>query len=221
MSVKIIMYGTHKRDAVLLKNKSILGLSDKDIIYDDRPNGGGPLYTCIKAWRSAQECEEDYVLALQDDVELCDNFKEIVNEISNFITDSFIGLITFDHKKEYIYSLKNESYFKTGFLYGPAIMIPTKYIKPCFDWIEKRYKNHIDSKADDEAISEYAQVANIQKIETYPCLVQHLNLNSLLGHCNGRNSSSYKKQVNFKVQSAIHDRITIDPMKNKWWNIKK
>jgi hypothetical protein len=46
-----------------------LGLDEKDtVIYDDRPNGGGPLYTCRKCWEAPIPDGVTHRIVLQDDL---------------------------------------------------------------------------------------------------------------------------------------------------------
>ena len=52
-----------------------------------------------------------------------------------------------------------------------GIIMPVKYIKPCFDWIDERYP---DAKEDDFYIERWAEVHGVRKLTTIPATVQHI-----------------------------------------------
>jgi hypothetical protein len=131
------------------KTAKKLSVSEENIFYDDRPNGGDPLYTAKKAYLS--DCgNATHLICLQDDVEVCNNFKEICNKIITMHPDKVISLFPFNYLKqtEELDNLKSP-YIKTFLVSGQGIIMPTKYIKSCFEWIDEVF----DGKgADDYAI---------------------------------------------------------------------
>jgi hypothetical protein len=73
----IHIYGVHERDDMINSTAEKLGLGCKNIHYDDREERGLMMYTAKKAWLAPIPEGITHRIALADDVEVCDNFKEI------------------------------------------------------------------------------------------------------------------------------------------------
>jgi hypothetical protein len=163
--------------------------SDQSIVaFDDRPKGGCGMYTARKCWLAPVPEGVTHRLVLQDDLDLCDGFKEIVEQIVGTWPKAFItlfsALVRFEHKK-----IQSPYVLVPGSsCYGPAIVLPVEQVSECFAWIDKHLG--LEYPHDDRAISEFAIMHRIPIITTIPSTVQHLAPTaSLLGYNNKRKVS--------------------------------
>lgn len=172
------IYGMHSRDAMIKNLQTKLDINDNNVYYDDRPNGGLALYTAKKAWLSPIEEGETHRVVFPDDIDVCDNFKEICNEIIKIHPDSIISFFLWEGRENNTY-LNNltSPYIYSRFVIGMGILMPVKYIDDCFSYIKEKYDDNI---ADDIGIQKWAVSRQIPIISTIPSLVQHLGDNSLL-----------------------------------------
>lgn len=171
------VYGVHQRDEMIRATVSKLGLDTNHVHYDDRPNGGLMMYTAKKAWLAPIPDGVTHRIALADDVEVCDNFLHIAEQIAAAHPKSIISFFPYD------FMCRNPSiegcdtpYFKAHVLSGCAIMMPVEYIQPCFDYVKARYN---DICADDEGIQAWADANGIAILSTIPALVQHIGDESI------------------------------------------
>lgn len=170
--------------------KEKLNLSDSDIFYDDRPNGGDVLYTAKKAWLSPIAKDESHRLVVQDDIEVCDDFVKIVQQIINAHPDKVISLFPYRYQRKII-ELENINtpYITANIMSGCAIIMPTKYIQECFEWID----SNCTSTEDDWCINEFCKYKKIDVITTIPSIVQHIGNVSLIGHISNIHTEYYEK----------------------------
>lgn len=172
------IYGMHIRDNMINNLKNQLDIDDSNVYYEDRPNGGLALYTAKKAWLSPIEPNETHRCVFPDDTEVCDGFKNICEKIVATHPDAIISLLCWEglHRNKSLDNLPTP-YINSRFVIGCGIIMPIKYINPCFNWIKETYDDNI---ADDAAIQYWAAQNKIQVITTIPSLVQHLGDNSIL-----------------------------------------
>lgn len=161
---------------------SKLSLQEDVVIWDDRENGGDAMYTAKKAWTSPVPNGCTHRLVLQDDIEICDNFIDIVEQISKKNTSQIVSLF---HCEKYEDDIR---YIITRRLWGCAIMMPVSFIPLCWEYIE-----HIPEKPwcgdnaetimrhDNDCIALWSIDNSIPVINTVPSLVQHIGDNSLVG----------------------------------------
>lgn len=170
--IDIHVYGMHSRDDMIKDTVDKLGLSYDNVHYDDRPDGGLMMYTAKKAWLASVSDDVTHRVALADDVEVCNGFWEICERIISAHPDAIISLFPFEfmEKTPAIEEL-NTPYISCSILSGCAVIMPVKYIKPCFDYVKAVFN---DNCADDEGIQAWAEHAGIQILTTIPSTVQHI-----------------------------------------------
>ena len=171
MKTIIKIYGVQSRMGMIKATAEKLSVDEENIFLDDRDNGGDPLYTAKKAYLS--DCgDATHGIFLQDDVEVCDNFIEICEQIIAAHPNKIIGLFPFDYMR---YDSKLDSlespYLEIRVLSGQGIIMPIEYIKPCFEWLKSTYDDKID---DDKGIHQWAKYSGVKVITTVPALVQHI-----------------------------------------------
>jgi hypothetical protein len=188
ISVKIM--ATPKRTKYLSSMLKSLKLDKSIVVFDDRKKGGDAMYNARRCWLSPLEHNQvTHRLVLQDDLELVDNFLDIVKQALDSFPDAIWSLYS-----SRIYYEDRESddtpylSIKGNGVHGQAIIIPVKYIKDCFNWIDETLG--FDYPHDDCAIGTYANVKNIPVYTTIPSLVQHLAPNESALKYNNKNKIS-------------------------------
>lgn len=182
--VDVKIMAVKPRRKMVLKMCEQLGLKEEDcVIYDDRPSGGGTLYTCRKCWNAPVKEGITHRVVLQDDLELCNDFIDIMNVIVNvnpeFIFTLFCPRVRFEHAR-------NDSPYviiKGWNTWGQGIMMPVSYVKPMFGFADRELGD--DFPFDDGIYSWWAKEEKIWIATTIPSTVQHLcPTESTLGYNN-------------------------------------
>ena len=156
-----------------------LNLSSDAVTWDDRPNGGDAMYTARKTWLHPLPEGATHRMVLQDDVEVCKNFAQIVSIIADTHPHRVITGIHFLQPSNYP-NYNNTTYYRVNNMPGCAIMMPVSTIEPCMAWCDA--SDDMERKPhDDLMISKYCQEHNVMMVCTIPCIVQHPDDNSLFG----------------------------------------
>ena len=182
MMIDIRIMAHPSRRENVMKTLSALNLTEEVVTWDDREQGGDAMYTAKKAWNTPMPEGCTHRLVLQDDIELCDNFLEIVNQVAEKHPSEVVSLF---HCEEYP---KHMKYVRTGRLWGCAVMIPAILVPACWEYIETipelpMFKKVADKimPHDNDCIMIWATNNNIPIINTVPSLVQHIGDDSLVG----------------------------------------
>lgn len=158
-----------------------LDLPDEHIIWDDRPQGGNAMYTVKKAWRDPLEEGETHRVVLNEDVEVCNHFHSICEQIAQTHPDCAMVLFTtaLDGRgyDEYVRNLQTPYVDHAIGLFGCAIMLPTARIGECFGWIEQNCDPDI---WDNAGILAWLRHCGLPIRTTMPLLVQHIGDDSLV-----------------------------------------
>lgn len=175
-----IMAHPSRHDNVM-KILSKLSLSENIVIWDDREHGGDAMYTARKAWNLPIPDGCTHRLVLQDDIEICDSFLDIVYIVAQKHTSQ---VVSFFHCEGYD---GENRYVNTGRLWGCAVMIPTCLLKNCWEYIDHIPKLPWCTKPelvmphDTDCIMLWAIENSVSIINTVPSLVQHIGDESLVG----------------------------------------
>lgn len=175
--IDIHIYGVHERDDMITATVNKLGLGYDNVHYDDRPERGLMIYTAKKAWLAPVPDGITHRVALADDVEVCDGFLEICEQIVATHPDKIISLFPYEFmQRNPLIEGYDTPYFKCNILSGCAIIMPVQYIKPCFDYVKAVFD---DICADDEGIQAYAEARGIGMLTTIPATIQHIGDDSI------------------------------------------
>lgn len=180
----IKIYGVEKRISMIKNTVSKLNLTDDDVFLDDRPNGGDAFYTSKKALLAPPQAEITHRIILQDDIEVCNNFKEIASEIIKTHSDKIIALFPRDFylsmviNKNKNISNKTPYIANSSFISGCGFILPYEYIPRYLSYAEA-HKND-EGFYEDHAWFDWAMENNITILNTIPALIQHLGDNSLV-----------------------------------------
>lgn len=175
--IDIHVYGVHERDNMIAATVKKLGISYDNVHYDDRSERGLMMYTAKKAWLAPVSAGITHRVALADDVEVCDGFTEICEQMITAHPNAIISLFPYEFMKRTptIEGLKTP-YLKCNVLSGCAIIMPVQNIKPCFDYVKAVFD---DNCADDEGIQAYAETQGVEMLTTVPAIIQHIGDDSV------------------------------------------
>lgn len=177
----IKMTAVEQRREMVEALKKDLGLKDDDIIWDDRPGGGNAMYTVKKAWLSPLKEGETHRLVMSEDLEVCENFKEICEQMIAAHPGSCFTLFTTALNSrcydEYLSSLTTPYIDHRIGIFGCAILLPVQYIQECFDWIEANCSPDI---WDNIGIRRWLEHKGLEILTTVPCLIQHIGDESVV-----------------------------------------
>ena len=171
------IYGVHTRDAMITATAARLSLSADNIHYDDRPHGGMMAYTAKKAWTASAAPGITHRVALADDVQICDDFRDICEQIAAAHPDDIVSLFPFDFMQR-IPEIEGHDtpYIEAHILSGCATLMPLRYVEPCFEYVWEQFR---DDCPDDAAIQAWAQHAGKRILTTIPATVQHIGDDSI------------------------------------------
>lgn len=175
-----IMAHSSRYDNVM-KILSQLSLSENIVVWDDRECGGDAMYTARKAWNLPIPNGCTHRLVLQDDIEICDSFLDIIDMVAQKHPSQ---IVSFFHCERYD---KETKYVNTNRLWGCAVMIPTCLLKKCWEYIERIpdepwcTKPELVMPHDTDCIMLWSVKDSVPIINTVPSLVQHIGDNSLVG----------------------------------------
>ena len=164
----------------VVKMLNDLDLPESIVSWADDPNGGA-MSTARKAWQTPFPEGCTHRLVLQDDAELCDNFKEIAEIVASKHPDE---IVTFCHEKEFD---TDERYQPFELTMGVALMVPVKLLDDFWWFVEKRvplFAGHFAEdvlKRDTSCMRMWLRYRHIPCITTVPTLVQHIGDVSLVG----------------------------------------
>lgn len=197
MTVEFRIMGVpQRREKYILPMLEQLKLAE-DIVSYDFLLEKNPMKSAKRAW--LKKTTADHICVLQDDILLCDNFKEIVEKCANNFPSSVFSFYN-PRLSEDDFSAITPYRKVTGCgMYGPAIMMPAKMVPLVFYWGDKVYGQ--DFKHDDTVIGFFCSVNGIDVMTTVPAIIQHLgHSESMLGYNNKRKISKVfckEPDVNF------------------------
>lgn len=167
----IRIFGVPERIDCIRENQKRLGIPDELVFIDEEHEGCIP--TAKRAW--SYPTDKEYVMVLQDDIELCDNFLKYVNMMIDAQPDAIISCFHLGiTRRASVNRIPTVSpYVGVKDVSGQAIIMKSEYVQPCIE----AWKDEI--KGDDTNITAWANENNIRIITTLPMTVQHLGIKSV------------------------------------------
>ena len=179
ISIKIV--GVREREYMIDEMNRQLQLPAGDIIYDERPGGGYAFPILKKAWLDPFAEGETHRIVLNDDLELCDDFINICNQIAKAQPNSIVSFFSTYFNSSYcdqeIQKLQTPYVRHDVGIFGCAIMMPKNVAIECMEFTSMNYP---DIKFESRAFTEFARERGIHIITTLPGLVQHIGDESLV-----------------------------------------
>lgn len=168
--IDIRMFAVPERKEMVEKNQKILSIPDDHIVWDEKHEG--VLASAKKAW--GIKTDKPYVMVLNDDVELCNDFITYCEKIVNVHPDAVISLFPsqFRRRNQVRNRERTSPYISTNEVFGLAVIMKTDYVKQCLD----SWSNDV---GDDVNITHWANENGIQIITTLPSIVQHIGDESI------------------------------------------
>lgn len=197
--------GTHERDFLIAQELLKLNMTEKRNSVVQYNGSTRNILACfMNALESFESTDVTHAVILQDDLQLCDGFLEIVGKCCEHFEDAvwslFCSRITDSDKKTDSPYIR----IKGCGMYGPAIIFPMKYLADFKSWQKECVPDGFIH--DDIVIGEYCKQNKIEVMSTIPSLLQHLGgRSSLLGH-------------NYNVISKVW-KGEKEPLKSNWENM--
>lgn len=188
VNIKFVIIGVHERDFIIQK---MLQEVKAEVFYDP-VRSKNCLARLLKVLNAEDVKNYTHICVMQDDLELCNYFEEIVSTMCETFPDAMFSpynsrLHWEDRKTDSPYLL-----CKGGACYGQCVIIPTKYIQSLNEWVERRCPP--DYPHDDVALGEFSNDNHIQLFSTIPCILQHIEpTNSTLKYNNKNKVSKVYK----------------------------
>lgn len=178
--VKFVIIGVEERKHFI--EDMLKEVKNATVFFDD-VRDKNCLKRFIKVLKLQNLKDYTHICVLQDDLELCYNFEEIVEVMcSNFpnaLWSPYNSRLKYEDKK-------NESPYIEVVgcgCYGQCMIIPTKLIDKFIKWVNENLPE--DFKHDDEAFGQFAYENGTKMMATIPSLIQHLQpCNSTLKYNN-------------------------------------
>lgn len=161
--------------------RDALGLTDADIVYDDRPEGGNPYVPTKAAWLLPHEEGVTHRVVLNEDVQTCEGFKQICEQLALVHQDSAFSLFTMELNGEeyddFISALETPYVDAGSVLWGCAIMMPLDIVQDCFQYIDLAYDP--ETVHESFGIHDFLRRKNVRILTTIPGTVQHIGDDSV------------------------------------------
>lgn len=180
MKIQYKIYGHPSRIDMIRNLKNELQLDYSEVYLDDRKNIGNSLYVMKMAMLSKIDDDTTHILAIPDDMIVCNDFISITQRMVETHPDKIISLFPLGNEKvigDGISIDYDKPYMNVYTLYGNGIIMPVEYIKPCFDTIKNKFN---DNAPDDSAIQYWAGANNVECITMFPSTVQHIGDKSII-----------------------------------------
>ena len=186
MDVKIMAH--EKRREFIPDLVERLGITDDDVVWDRIQNRWD---TGRRAWEAIDQTAE-WGCVIQDDALVCRDFIRGMETALEYVNDDVVVSPYTGTRRPMAHRVEaavrnarhhNASWIKMPSLnWGVAIVLPTRIIDDMLVWCDKqKYPNY------DRRIGRYAiDVLNMPTMCTWPSLVDHREVPSLVGHGAGR-----------------------------------
>lgn len=202
LEIRIVAVPKRKEGVEYLKSRL---KADASVYYDLHKIGC--IKNCLRAWGEPCKPETTHLAVLQDDIDVVDDFKEIVERITSNFPDAIIAVCEWslemrDRKDGTPYVLMKRPNLK-----GQGIIMPVKY-KDAF--IRFYHENLEGYQHDDAAIRMFAYMNDIPVVGTIPALGQHL----------GASDSAISKNHNARNETSRISKVWTGHKINENWESK-
>lgn len=204
--VKFQIIGVHERDDMIEDMLKVLG-KDKSIVYYDENRNKNCLARILCVLNKyAYSNEYTHICLLQDDLELCEGFVDIVEMMCETHTNAIIN--PYNSRLSWKDKVEDSPYVRINGcgVYGQCIIMPVKYIQDFLMWVRECCP--LDYPHDDVAVGEYAKRRGIPVLATIPCILQHIAPTSSVLKYNNPN----------KISKVYLGRL--EPMFENWMSKK-
>ena len=178
--VDIKIVASHQRQEMAENLRDTLGLTNQDIFYDESTEAGNPYLPVKQTWLLPHEDGVTHRVVLNDDVQVCSGFKQIIEQMAQSHPDCAFSLFTtaFDGESynNFIIGLESPYIHHVWSMWGCAILLPIGIVEECFNYIDAVFG---EDALESHGILSYLKQKQIPVLSTIPVTVQHIGDDSL------------------------------------------
>lgn len=169
----IKIFSCRQREQMALALCENLKLTAGDIVFDGRRlQNQSFCYEVSKAWEQFDVSNaDDWSMLIQDDVEPCDGFVDIVGQIMTAHPDTIFSFFPYYYMDKTVEVDTDNPFWRAEIVSGCCIAVPNKYIGEMIQYM--RYQKHL-SCGEDLVIGWFARDNEIPILTTIPAIVQHI-----------------------------------------------
>ena len=169
--IDVRIFAVPERKEFVKANQEALDIPDDRIVWDEKHEGA--FQSAQKAW--SIQTESPFIMVMNDDVELCDDFMKYCEMIVDLHPDSIISLFPsqFRTRKKVRNRARKSPYVLTKEAIGIALIMKKEFVKACLE-------SWTDDISDDANITRWAKNEGVPIITTLPSLVQHIGDDSII-----------------------------------------
>ena len=204
--VKFKIIGVHERDDIIAKMKE--NCPNASVFYDE-VRSKNCLARTIKVLKESDNNEYTHIAVLCDDLELCNQFEEIVTTMCEVFPNVIFS--PYNSRLQYTDRKTSSPYVRVNGcgVYGQCVIIPVSLIDKFLSWAEKHCPENYPH--DDVAVGEFAYQTGVPVFATIPCILQHIEpCNSILKY-NSPNKTSkvYNGQIAPSAENWLDKNYSI------------
>lgn len=178
--VDIKIVASRQRQEMVENLRDALELTDQDIFYDESAETGNPYLPVKQTWLLPHEEGVTHRVVLNDDVQVCNGFKQIIEQMTQSHPDCAFSLFTMafdgDCYNDFISGLDSPYIRHDWSMWGCAILLPIGIVEECFNYIEAVFG---EDALESHGILSFLKHKQIPVLSTIPVTVQHIGDDSL------------------------------------------
>lgn len=178
--VDIKIVASRHRQEMAENLRDTLELTDQDIFYDESTETGNPYLPVKQTWLLPHEEEVTHRVVLNDDVQVCRGFKQIIEQMAQSHPECAFSLFTMafdgDCYNDFISGLDSPYIRHDWSMWGCAILLPIGIVEECFNYIDAVFS---EDALESHGILSFLKHKQIPVLSTIPITVQHIGDDSL------------------------------------------
>lgn len=178
--VDIKIVASRQRQEMVENLRDTLELTDQDVFYDESSETGNPYLPVKQTWLLPHADGVTHRFVLNDDVQVCSGFKQIIEQMAQSHPDCAFSLFTmaFDGESynDFISGLESPYIRHDWSMWGCAILLPIDLVEECFNYIDSVFGT---DALESHGILSFLKHKQIPVLSTIPVTVQHIGDDSL------------------------------------------
>ena len=178
--VDIKIVASRQRQEMAENLRDTLELTDQDVFYDESSETGNPYLPVKQTWLLPHADGVTHRVVLNDDVQVCSGFKQIIEQMAQSHPDCAFSLFTmaFDGESynDFISGLDSPYIRHDWSMWGCAILLPIGIVEECFNYIDTVFGN---DALESFGILSFLRHKQIPVLSTIPVTIQHIGDESL------------------------------------------
>ncbi|UNT93120.1 MULTISPECIES: hypothetical protein [Allobaculum] len=178
--VDIKIVASRQRQEMAENLRDTLELTDQDIFYDKSTETGNPYLAVKQTWLLHHEEGVTHRVVLNDNVQVCSGFKQIIEQMAQSHPDCAFSLFTmaFDGESynDFISGLESPYIYHDWSMWGCAILLPIGIVEECCNYIDTVFGN---DALESFGILSFLRHKQIPVLSTIPVTIQHIGDESL------------------------------------------